>query len=310
MILIFQKDLLVLCRHLQITTLLQNYATMQPHFQVNLRIWFQSLIMSSYMLSNALWTLSYPTNQISSLFLDMEEPEKTFLWNAVITYLRARKKIVLCVASSGVASLLLLGGHTAHSRFKIPCDDLDETTTFNIKWGTMLCELIQASSLIIWDEALMTHKIAFDALDRTFRDILSSHSSENSMVPFGGKVVVLGGDLRQTLPVIEGGSHSQIINSSIVNSSLWSHVTILHLKRNMRLSAPTVTDERRMELAKFSRWMLDIEEGNIECRAKEGESEASWVQIPDEFLLKTTGDKVSCIISIVYPDLKKKIHGT
>jgi hypothetical protein len=62
-----------------------------------------------------------------------------------------------------------------------------------------------------------------------------------------------------------------------VNSSLWSHVTILHLKRNMGLLAPTVTDERRMELAKFSRWMLDIGQGNIECRAKEGESEASWI---------------------------------
>jgi hypothetical protein len=101
----------------------------------------------------------------------------------------------------------------------------------------MLCELIQASSLIIWDEALMTHKIAFEALDRTLRDILSSHSSDNNMVPFGGKVVVLGGDFCQILPIIEGGSHSQIIDSAIVNSSLWSHVTILHLKRNMRLSA-------------------------------------------------------------------------
>jgi hypothetical protein len=59
----------------------------------------------------------------------------------------------------------------------------------------MLYELIQASSLIIWDEALMTHKIAFEALDRTFCDILSSHSCENSMVPFGGKVVILGGNL-------------------------------------------------------------------------------------------------------------------
>jgi ATP-dependent DNA helicase PIF1 len=74
----------------------------------------------------------------------------------------------------------------------------------------------------------------------------------------------------------------------------------------MGLLAPTVTDERRMELAKFSRWMLDIGQGNIECRAKEGESEASWIQIPDEFLLKTTGDKVSCIISTIYPDLKKR----
>jgi ATP-dependent DNA helicase PIF1 len=179
---------------------------------------------------------------------------------------------VLCVISSGVASLLLAGGHTSHSRFKIPCDDLDETTTSNIKWGSMLCNLIQASYLIIWDQALMANRLAFEALDKTLCDILSSHSSENNILPFGGKTIVLGSDIRQTLPVIEDGSRSQIVNSAIVNSSLWPHVTVLHLKRNMRLSMPTLTDESRMELARFSQWMLDIGEGNIESRTKEGES--------------------------------------
>jgi ATP-dependent DNA helicase PIF1 len=128
--------------------------------------------------------------------------------------------MVLSVASSRVVSLLLPRGRTTHSRFKIPCGNLDETTTCNIKRGTTLSELIQSASLVIWDEALMTHRIAFEALDRTLRDILSLPSSNNKDLPFGGKVMVLGGDLRQTLPVIEGGSRSEIINSAIVNSSL------------------------------------------------------------------------------------------
>jgi hypothetical protein len=98
---------------------------------------------------------------------------KTFVWNTIITYLRGHRKIVLSVASSGVASLLLPGRRTTHSRFRIPCGTLDESTTCNIKCGTMLCKLIQAASLNIWDEALMTHRIAFDALDRTLCDILS-----------------------------------------------------------------------------------------------------------------------------------------
>jgi type IV secretory pathway ATPase VirB11/archaellum biosynthesis ATPase len=42
---------------------------------------------------------------------------KTFLWNTIVSYLRAQKKIVLTIASSGVASLLLPNGRTAHSRF-------------------------------------------------------------------------------------------------------------------------------------------------------------------------------------------------
>lgn len=44
---------------------------------------------------------------------------KIFLWNAIILRLLSEKLIVLAVASSGVAALLLPGGRTAHSRFKI-----------------------------------------------------------------------------------------------------------------------------------------------------------------------------------------------
>ena len=45
---------------------------------------------------------------------------KTYLWNTIISKLRSNNEIVLAVASSGIASLLLPNGRTAHSRFKIP----------------------------------------------------------------------------------------------------------------------------------------------------------------------------------------------
>jgi len=120
---------------------------------------------------------------------------KTYLWKCIVAHLRAQQKIVLTVASSGVASLLLPGGCTAHSRFKIPCD-LDETTVCEIKRGTILSELIEVTSLIIWDEALMTNRKAFEAVDRSLRDIQSAQHPDASSIPFGAKVVVLGGDLR------------------------------------------------------------------------------------------------------------------
>jgi hypothetical protein len=53
---------------------------------------------------------------------------KTFVWTTFLSYLRGQGKIVLVVASSGIASLLLMGGRTAHSRFKIPIDLHDEST--------------------------------------------------------------------------------------------------------------------------------------------------------------------------------------
>ncbi|KDQ22731.1 hypothetical protein PLEOSDRAFT_1049934, partial [Pleurotus ostreatus PC15] len=45
---------------------------------------------------------------------------KTYLYNTLCHFLRGQGKIVLCVASSDIASLLLPGGHTAHTTFKIP----------------------------------------------------------------------------------------------------------------------------------------------------------------------------------------------
>jgi hypothetical protein len=43
-----------------------------------------------------------------------------FLSHAIINRLRSEGLVVLVVAPSGIVSLLLLGGRTAHSRFKIP----------------------------------------------------------------------------------------------------------------------------------------------------------------------------------------------
>ena len=45
---------------------------------------------------------------------------KTYLWKTLSTSLRAKRHIVLTVASSGIASLLLPNGKTAHSQFAIP----------------------------------------------------------------------------------------------------------------------------------------------------------------------------------------------
>lgn len=77
---------------------------------------------------------------------------KTFLWRALSSTLRCKGDIVINVASSGLASLLLPGGHTAHSRFVIPIL-VNEDSTCNIKQGSHLAELVIKTKLIIWDDA-------------------------------------------------------------------------------------------------------------------------------------------------------------
>ncbi|OSC97184.1 hypothetical protein PYCCODRAFT_1377786, partial [Trametes coccinea BRFM310] len=54
---------------------------------------------------------------------------KTFLYSTLCHKLRGEGHIVLCVAASGIAALLLDGGRTAHSMFKIPVEGLNPDST-------------------------------------------------------------------------------------------------------------------------------------------------------------------------------------
>ena len=54
---------------------------------------------------------------------------KTFLYNTLLSSIRADNGIALAVASSGIAALLLEGGWTAHSRFKIPVNGINDLST-------------------------------------------------------------------------------------------------------------------------------------------------------------------------------------
>ena len=82
---------------------------------------------------------------------------KTFLWTTIIYAIRSVGKIVLAVASSGIASLLLPSGRTTRSRFKIPLD-LTNDSICHIKKNTQLARLLFETALILWDEAPMNDR--------------------------------------------------------------------------------------------------------------------------------------------------------
>ncbi|GJU70042.1 DNA helicase [Tanacetum coccineum] len=115
-------------------------------------------------------------------------------------YLDSRKSSI--VASSGIASLLLPSGRTAHSRFKLPLD-LNDSSMCPVTKNTQLAALLKETYLVIWDESLMNDRRCFETLDRTLRDILAT---PNKL--FGGKSIMLGGDFRQTLPVKKSASRT------------------------------------------------------------------------------------------------------
>ena len=65
---------------------------------------------------------------------------KTYVYNTLCYFLRGQGRIVLCVASSGIASLLLIGGRTAHSCFKIPII-IHESSSCAIRKNSQLADL-------------------------------------------------------------------------------------------------------------------------------------------------------------------------
>ncbi|CAF1074549.1 unnamed protein product, partial [Brachionus calyciflorus] len=154
---------------------------------------------------------------------------KTFLYNTVFAYFQSKNKTSIAVASSGIAALLLEGGQTAHSKFKIPLD-INENSVSGIKLQSNEAKLLKECEILIWDEAPMMSKYIFECVDRLFKDIMKSS------LLFGGKKVLFGGDFRQILPVVINGGKLEILSVSLKKSYIWPFVKSLKLTQNMRVN--------------------------------------------------------------------------
>ncbi|XP_058747147.1 uncharacterized protein LOC131620148 [Vicia villosa] len=226
--------------------------------------------------------------------------DRTYMWRTLAATLRSKHDICLTVATSGIASLLLPGGRTAHSKFKIPVPTLDNSTC-KIEYNNDVGDLLRQTKLIIWDKAPMAHKHTFEALDRTLRDVMSKYGNSKEM--FGGKVIVFGGDFRQILPVVPRGSRSDIVHSAINASYIWNFVQVLTLTKNMRLqSGPTEDDKNEMQ--QFSEWLLRIGEGKV----SEPNDGVTNFEIPLDLLITQFEDPIVAIVDATYPDFIHNFH--
>lgn len=48
-------------------------------------------------------------------------------------------------------------------------------------------------------------------------------------------MILLSGDFRQTLPVVPHSTQADELTACLKSSSLWKHVKVLHLSKNMRV---------------------------------------------------------------------------
>ncbi|CAN1242019.1 ATP-dependent DNA helicase PIF1 [Linum perenne] len=217
---------------------------------------------------------------------------KTYLYNCIISKIRSEHKIALVVASSGIAATLLPGGVTAHSRFKIPIE-VDHASTCAIKKGTNLARLMQQATLIVWDEAPMVHRLSFEAVDRTLCDIMNTPTEGPNYKPFGGKTVILGGDFRQTLPIVKNGGREDNLGASLVN---------------MRINHSISNAATEFDGMQFSDWVLAIGDGKLHKSRPVGQATNDWITIPRCFIIPSSSTPVADLVTRVYPNLQTSYH--
>ncbi len=160
---------------------------------------------------------------------------KTFLYSCLLSTVRAQGRVAIAVASSGIATLLLDGGRTTHSRFKILVQGLNSTSTCYISRDSELATLLQAAAFIVWDEAVMMHMHVFEVVNRSLQDIMAVINPTFKFLPFGGLVVVFGGDFQQILPVVPRGTKGDVVVVALNRSSIWQHVRVFKLHTTMRV---------------------------------------------------------------------------
>ncbi|MBW0474849.1 hypothetical protein O181_014564 [Austropuccinia psidii MF-1] len=174
---------------------------------------------------------------------------KNILLNTIIGSLRNQGIVIEAVSSSGIAALLLHGGSTAHSAFKIPLT-ITQHSTCNWLHHHKLQIHLKSVQLIVWDEVSMKNRYAVEAVDRSLQDLFKTKQS------FGGVSMVFSGDFWQTLPVIRHGSMENQLAAS------FKSLKIFTLTENLRLE-PDTTNHMQTS---YASWLLKLGDGAPQCR--------------------------------------------
>ncbi|KAK0423269.1 hypothetical protein QR680_008055 [Steinernema hermaphroditum] len=130
-----------------------------------------------------------------------------------------------------MAATLLISGKTVHLAFKVAPNRPVPNYSVNSEQGKKIAE----ADIIIWDEVTMSHRKLIDSIQQHCRDVLQ-YDDPMKYRPFGGKVVLMSGDWKQLLPVVEGAaSPIEHLRASFKYSTHYDDFRKLQLTRNMRI---------------------------------------------------------------------------
>ncbi|XP_019236919.1 PREDICTED: uncharacterized protein LOC109217141 [Nicotiana attenuata] len=129
----------------------------------------------------------------------------------------------------------------------------------------------------------MAKKYMIEALDALLRDIMDADTM------FDGKIIVFGGDFRQTLLVVRNEKKDDFIHEILLYSEIWNKHEKLYLSENMRAR----TDPS------FCEYLLRIGNGTERTNCEDK------IEIPDSFVIPFTTEEESldALFSVTYPDL-------
>jgi len=127
------------------------------------------------------------------------------------------------------------------------------------------------TKVIIWDESSMIHCFQFNCVYKLFKELAVRWFPANSRLPFGGKIVIIGGDFRQILPVVSLRNESEIKKCIIKSSSTFQHFETCFLTVNQRTNADEV---------KFIQWLKKVGDGTANLK-----DNPNFIEIPDKFIV-------------------------
>ncbi|KAK0425586.1 hypothetical protein QR680_009274 [Steinernema hermaphroditum] len=178
---------------------------------------------------------------------------KTLTINTLIRRLIGRgKKIIVC-ASTGIAATLFVSGKTVRSAFKVAPNRPVPQYSAHTEQGKKVME----AEVIIWDETTMSNRILINAIDQHCCDVLPN-IYDHKETTFGGKVVLVCGDWKQLLPVVEGAAAPiEQLRASFKYTNSVDKFKTLKLTRNMRIGHDEVSYRHYTERVGNGYYMLD-----------------------------------------------------
>ena len=132
------------------------------------------------------YIVKHEGNQILAFVTGPGGTGKSFLLHTIKLQLEFSANMVEVLATSGNAAQLI-GGQTIHAFFKLTPD-----LSTNFSYRDMTWSAIEATDVIIIDEVSMMSGELLTLIDNLCREIASE---EGKKKPFGGKTVIMFGDL-------------------------------------------------------------------------------------------------------------------